>query len=71
MILRDENNKVSIVVVIITGMVRDFSRIAWALFPVKAMFIARSFLLTFDNSVRFARENFPEVKIVALSGGAL
>jgi GT2 family glycosyltransferase len=24
-----------------------------------------------DNSVRFARENFPGVKIVALSGGAL
>jgi GT2 family glycosyltransferase len=50
-------------------MVKDCSKLASALFPAKTMAIAKSSLLdngSSDNSVRFAMENFPEVKIVAL-----
>ena len=50
-------------------MVRDFSKIAWALFPTKAYANCEIILVdngSSDNSVCFTRENFPEVKIVAL-----
>jgi len=49
-------------------MERDFSRIAWALFLAKLMLITKLFLLIMGlPTIRFfTRENFPEVKLVAL-----
>jgi cellulose synthase/poly-beta-1,6-N-acetylglucosamine synthase-like glycosyltransferase len=72
MITGEKNNKVSIIVVNWNGerFLKDCLRalLSQSYTNCEIILVDNG---SFDNSVRFARENFPEVKIVALSGGAL